>query len=69
MKLWIARDVDGELWLYTTKPVLLDDGRRFCCPDDVYGMDEQYQINQYLFPEVTFDNSPQLLEPKLVKEE
>ena len=67
MKLWIARDLDGELWLYTTKPVLLDDKRRFCCPDDVYGIDEQYQINQYLFPEVTFENSPQEFELKLVK--
>ena len=69
MKLWIARDADGQLWLYTSKPVLLDDGQIFCCPDDVYGIDEQYQINQYLFPEVTFENSPQLVEIKLIKEE
>ena len=69
MKLWIARDTDEALWLYTTKPVLLDDKRRFCCPDDVYGIDEQYQINQHLFPEVTFENSPQMVEIKLVKEE
>jgi hypothetical protein len=67
MELWIARDLDGELWLYTTKPVLLDDKQRFCCPDDVYGIDEQYQINQYLFSEVTFENSPQEFELKLVK--
>ena len=67
--MWIARDKDGQLWIYTSKPILLDDGRRFCCPNDVYDIDEQYQINQYLFPEVTFENSPQLMEIKLVKKE
>ena len=60
MKLWIARDLDGTLGLLDgdkPKPILGE-----WMPKNNY-----YSIDSRLFPEVTFENSPQLVELKLVK--
>ena len=67
MKLWIARDKSDELSLYYLKPELnnLDD-LAFYQPQK-FGM--EYPICSDLFPEVTFENSPQQVEIKLVKNE
>lgn len=63
MKLWIARDGDGALFLFSVKPTKENDywyehsGYGYCfaeIPNDV-------------FPEVTFENSPQEVELKLVQ--
>lgn len=63
MKLWIARDRSG-LWLYTTEPLFDPDKKEFESVDgDILYVDDE------LFPEVTFGNSPQQVEIKLVKEE
>lgn len=65
MKLWIARDyLDGALWGYNTEPIR--NGVEFACSSDSNIM---FQIPRVLFPEVTFENSPQQVEIKLVKEE
>ena len=62
MKLWIARNIDNTLALFQSKPVL----------DDLNWnetLNEDYMfIPEYLYPEVTFENSPQMVEIKLVKE-
>lgn len=65
MKFWVARDMDGQLWLYGDKPN---------CRGTYYEL--QYdalnicnKLDDELFPEVTFENSPQMVEIKLVKEE
>lgn len=64
MKLYIARDLNDDLNLYANKPVFSDDGLYY---DSI--MEEQcLSIDKHLFPEVTFENSPQLVEIKLVKE-
>lgn len=63
MKLWIARDCMG-LWLYTTKPLFNPDRNEFD-----FGDGDILYIDDELFPEVTFENSPQQVELKLVKEE
>jgi hypothetical protein len=63
MKLWIARDRSG-LWLYTTKPLFDHDRNEFEAEDG-----NILYIDDDIFPEVTFENSPQLVELKLVKEE
>ena len=65
MKLWIARDESDELSLYYLKPELnnLDD-LAFYQPQK-FGM--EYPICSDLFPEVTFENSPQQVEIKLIK--
>ena len=57
MKLWIARDFTG-LWLYTTKPLLNTDMNKF---EDVEGV-AFYVYGDKMFPEITFENSPQKIE-------
>lgn len=59
MKLWIARDKDGLIYLYMKKPTLI--GWYF---DTKYLIGE---IDKTSFPEVTFENSPQEVELKLVE--
>ena len=55
MKMWIARDLRfNKLYLYKEKPVL-------DC-DIWFSEDYPYVIDDLLFPEVTFENSPQEVE-------
>lgn len=61
MKLWIARDKDGELWLYDTEPIKNE------IFFDVEAFAVRVKLRPTLFPEVTFENSPQEVELKLVK--
>ena len=60
MKLWIARDEDGDLYLYEREPI-----RAF---DYFYSSYTSIRIDENLFPKVTFENSPQEVELKLVEE-
>lgn len=61
MKLWIARDKDGYLYLYDKKPIQ---------EKDYFDSNTKGQYNTLLhssyFPEVTFENSPKEVELKLV---
>lgn len=64
MELWIARDKNGSLNAFTEhEPERKDDffDRRY-----VSFNDEIYELNNRLFPEVTWENSPQRVELKLV---
>ena len=60
--MWIARDADGELYLYPNKPIKGD--YRFTCR---YVYDDYIALNCDDFSEVTFENSPKEVELKLVK--
>ena len=79
--MWIARDdlkrsdftkktKAGDLYLFVNKPVLLSQyGRRFWAVDenemeDLIGC---VQLDPEMFPEVTYQNSPQKVEIRLVK--
>lgn len=64
MKLWVARDSYG-LWLFRRKPTkyILNGDKCFN-----KSINTRYSIDPQLFSEVTFENSPQLVEIKLVKE-
>lgn len=61
MKLWISRDKDGTLCVSEEKPQLYVDyfdtelGTFYC------------ELPSGLFPEVTFENSPQEVELNLIK--
>ena len=58
MKLWVARDEDGLIYLYIKKPCL-----------NKHYFDTKYligEIDKDIFPEVTFENSPQEVELKLI---
>ena len=60
MKRWIARDSNGSLFLHDEIPEL----------EKLYGYwysDNSFQLNKDEFPEVTFENSPQEIEIKLLK--
>lgn len=59
MKMWIARDKSGGLYLFPEKPIK-DDAYEY------YEGDNWYKIDTGLFPEVTYDNSPQQVEIKLI---
>lgn len=71
MKLWIARDQyndaygRGCLTLHLYKPSLNRCGRWE--DDTAYGF--KCVLSKEEFPEVTFENSPQMIELKLIKEE
>ena len=59
MKLWIARDYNGLLFLHDEKPTL----------HEIYGYwysENSYELDMDMFPEVTFENSPREVELKLV---
>ena len=49
---WVARDADNSLWIYTTKPVK-SDGMFHCS-----AAGEMFQIDDSVYPEITFENSP-----------
>lgn len=48
---WVARDEDGSLWIYTGKPTKA--AGMFACP---WG--EMFQIDESVYPEITYENSP-----------
>lgn len=52
MSIWIARDMDGELWLSVVKPKRLEDS---------FGHGSGYIIPKHHYPEVTWENSPKEL--------
>ena len=59
MKLWIARDKDERLYLHEVCP--------YCDADSWYNIEDKYaKIPGWWFPEVTWENSPQQVELKLV---
>ena len=64
MKFWIARNKDNNLIVFQSKPIL-NDWQEW---DEVLNEDFMF-IPNYLFPEVTFENSPMQVELKLVDNE
>lgn len=67
MKMWIARDQDGLLNLFQdTKPKKkIYEGIVIWEGDSDYTL----SLDKTLFPEVTFENSPQQVEIKLIRDE
>lgn len=63
MKFWIARDEDDELYLFDERPELFTS-----CIWGIYTDSGcSFKIDNNLFPEVTFENSPQEVEFKFIK--
>ena len=54
MKLWIARDKNGTLALHENEP--------YCPYDNWHNSNQEWYLDQSLFPKVTFENSPQQVE-------
>lgn len=62
MKLWIARNEDGDLFLFRDKPVYDDIGRFWRS----YFKCSIGELDYHVFSDVTFKNSPQEVELKFV---
>ena len=60
MKLWIARDRDNDLRVFTSEPY-----ERHGIFMTEFDNDDFIFIDSDMFPEVTFENSPQEVELKL----
>ena len=68
MKLWICRDLDGTLILSKKEPYLPNKCYDFFCfSGDTSGDAYIFYLDRNMFPEVTFENSPQEVELKLVE--
>lgn len=59
--MWIARDEDDSLWVFSDEPTL--DGNTWTLKYD--GKNTMNQLTSTLFPEVTFENSPKKVEIKI----
>lgn len=67
--MWLARDEDRTLYLYSSKPIKRED-MNFWDLDEEDG--DGYVVNQIdsrLFPEVTYENSPQEIKISFVNKE
>ena len=59
---WIARDKNGTLTIFENKPILDYNNAWYCeYPDEGFST-----INNEMFPEITFENSPKQL---IIKED
>ncbi len=64
MKLWISRDKDGEVNLFQEKPFII--GKNFHS-DGFWMKLKQTNNNRTFLKHITFENSPQQVELKLVE--
>lgn len=73
MRLWIARDKDGTLCLFEYRPIRNEDNTAFIFayiylnyPTLIFPEGYMEIKDKTLFPELTFENSPQLTELKMI---
>ena len=67
MKLWIARDKDGDINLFQEKPFLGEGGKHFYSTQNKMKL-KQTNNNRTFLKHITFENSPLEVELKLVNE-
>lgn len=65
MEIWIARDKNGLICLFNTKPIRHDD--EFYANENLTA--SCFALDFDAFPEVTWENSPKRVEVKLVEDE
>lgn len=69
MELWIARDEDGQLWLFDQRPILRHKNEKDYFKYSWFDLSENglwnCRLNDGAFLEVTFENSPQRVELEL----
>jgi hypothetical protein len=70
MKLWIARDGDGQLCLYDDEPVLRgNDNTDYLYFESKDLMKGYIKLPRDYFPDLTVETSPQQVEIKLIEDE
>ena len=62
MKMWIARDESGDIYLYDSKPELVADWS-----GGIWKASDFFELPADSFPEVTFENSPMEVELVLIE--
>ena len=62
MIIWIGRDSYG-LWMFDVEPIKADDGSYFTIPNGNFNI---YELDEKLFPEVTYENSPRKINIEFV---
>ena len=62
MKMWIARDENGYLFLHRNKPHTV-----IWCNTTMWTSLDCWQLHTKDYPEVTFENSPMEVELKLIE--
>lgn len=70
-KLWVARDKDNRLFIYNNKPVWHKEYESFDVDlnnhnSNIFYFENVIEVNAELFPELTWENSPQQIELKLI---
>lgn len=66
--MWLARDEDRTLYLYSSKPIKREDTNWWDL-DEEDGDGYVNQIDSRLFSEVTYENSPQEIKISFVNKE
>ena len=61
MKVWVARDKNGALWVFENAPLYNEKFEEFYCEVGELAS----KLDERFFPEVTFENSPRKVELKL----
>lgn len=61
VKLWVARDLNGLIYLHLKEPTLEEHTSEYMSQFFI-------ELPTKSFPEVTYDNSPQMVELNLVNE-
>jgi hypothetical protein len=70
MKFWVARDEDRSLWMFDDKPIKIKNFWGVNRESEKYIQSKPAKpLYNWYFQEVTFENSPQQVEIKLIKEE
>jgi hypothetical protein len=65
MKLWIARDKDGCLWVYESQPIKFEE--KYFIDIEENSVDTLgAELPEKWFPEVTFENSPKQIKIELL---
>lgn len=64
MEFWIARRKSKKLYLFFGKPQQIDNGRWFILNNNY--VDRGIKIDENLFPEITFENSPKQVKIELL---
>ena len=71
MKIWIARRKSNKLYMFFEKPHLTDDGKQWFVleniPNNGVFADTGIKIDENEFQDVSYENSPQEVELKLIK--
>lgn len=65
--MWVARDKDGQLWLFTNKPTQSTSAWHYDEGEDGYG--DMMELNPELYPNVRFSSDPLEVVLKPVVEE